>query len=313
MTADAFRARLAALSVWSRGSVRAPHKPLLVLYALGELVRGRTHLPYADVDEAVGRLLRDYGPVRQSYHPEYPFYHLQSDGLWRIEGARTLPLRTAGSSPSRRTLLEARATGGFTPEVLALLEAEPGLIAEAAFTLLGAYFPETLHEALLEDVGLGIDAFEVIGGAATTQEPLVRYVRRRARGGSRGGARPVAPGAGTRCGLERARALLDAPHALRRGGVHGLRRRACHRLRASERCWRSRACAARLPRCGTGQSTRRWRRSRRGTCRLAPARGVQRIIPLLCAGRPPSCSSDATREDDNQRARGASGRSKALN
>ena len=28
------------INVWSRGSERAPHKPLLVLYALGQLSRG---------------------------------------------------------------------------------------------------------------------------------------------------------------------------------------------------------------------------------------------------------------------------------
>jgi hypothetical protein len=32
------------INVWSRGSERAPHKPLLVLYALGQLSRGGPNL-----------------------------------------------------------------------------------------------------------------------------------------------------------------------------------------------------------------------------------------------------------------------------
>jgi putative restriction endonuclease len=38
-----------ALNVWSRGDQRAPHKPLLVLYALGRWSRGDTaDIPFRD-------------------------------------------------------------------------------------------------------------------------------------------------------------------------------------------------------------------------------------------------------------------------
>jgi putative restriction endonuclease len=39
------------IHVWTRGDERAPHKPLLLLYALGRCSRGEPRLiPYADVD-----------------------------------------------------------------------------------------------------------------------------------------------------------------------------------------------------------------------------------------------------------------------
>ncbi len=59
------------LNVWSRGDQRAPHKPLLVLYALGRWSRGETaEIPFKRVEPDLTGLLREFGPPRQSYHPE---------------------------------------------------------------------------------------------------------------------------------------------------------------------------------------------------------------------------------------------------
>jgi putative restriction endonuclease len=47
---------------------------------------------YAKVDADLGKLLVEFGPRRQSYHTEYPFWRLQNDGLWeltRTEGLTT--------------------------------------------------------------------------------------------------------------------------------------------------------------------------------------------------------------------------------
>ena len=45
------RRQFADIAVWKRGSERAPHKPLLLLYALAKCGRGEDRLiPYADVD-----------------------------------------------------------------------------------------------------------------------------------------------------------------------------------------------------------------------------------------------------------------------
>ncbi len=37
---------------------------------------------YAKVDRDLRTLLAGFGPSRKSYHPEYPFWRLQKDGLW---------------------------------------------------------------------------------------------------------------------------------------------------------------------------------------------------------------------------------------
>lgn len=73
------------LKVWQRGDVRAPHKPLLVLYAIGKLLRGEGRLlPFYEVDERLGILLQEFGPNHQSCQALLPLWHLQSDGGWEI-------------------------------------------------------------------------------------------------------------------------------------------------------------------------------------------------------------------------------------
>ena len=74
--------RVASIRRWSRGGERAPHKPLLLLYALGRLQRtGQSRVSFADAEPDVTRLLSEFGPARATT-PAYPFHHLQTDGLW---------------------------------------------------------------------------------------------------------------------------------------------------------------------------------------------------------------------------------------
>jgi putative restriction endonuclease len=54
-----------------------PHKPLLVLFALGRLQSGSPRLlPFDEGENPLTRLLEEFGPPRKSIHPELPFYHL---------------------------------------------------------------------------------------------------------------------------------------------------------------------------------------------------------------------------------------------
>ena len=76
MTADDLRARVAGLTVWTSGSQRAPHKPLLLLYALARFVGGQRTMPFSEVEPALRDLLAAFGPPRASQHPEYPFWRL---------------------------------------------------------------------------------------------------------------------------------------------------------------------------------------------------------------------------------------------
>ena len=67
--------RFETLHQWRSGGERAPHKPLLVLYAIGKLLGGEDRLiSYADdIEENLENLLREFGPRRDSYNPNSHF------------------------------------------------------------------------------------------------------------------------------------------------------------------------------------------------------------------------------------------------
>jgi putative restriction endonuclease len=145
------------LNVWSRGGQRAPHKPLLVLYALGRWGRGDTDaISFREVDRDLTPMLKEFGPPRQSYHPEYPFWRLQNDGVWAVTVAGPLKPRQGNTHPPKGELLTHDARGAFSPDVQAALRADPRLVMEIAGRLLDEHFPKSLHPDSLAAVGLSL-------------------------------------------------------------------------------------------------------------------------------------------------------------
>ncbi|MFT2017318.1 phosphorothioated DNA-binding restriction endonuclease [Streptomyces sp. 796.1] len=145
--------RIAQLRQWTRGGTRAPHKPLLVLYALGHFQRDAdAQLPYTAVEADLGRLLAEYGPAHKTT-PAYPFHHLVTDGVWEVRTASG-----AGSpGPLVRELRASGAAGRLAPELRAALRGEPELLGRLARVLLDRHFPPSLHGELCEAVGLDLE------------------------------------------------------------------------------------------------------------------------------------------------------------
>jgi putative restriction endonuclease len=57
--------RFSGITVWKHGGERAPHKPLLILYALARLQRGEPRpIPFDDIEKDLSDLLQDFGPPR---------------------------------------------------------------------------------------------------------------------------------------------------------------------------------------------------------------------------------------------------------
>jgi putative restriction endonuclease len=153
--------RFRHLNVWKRGDVRAPHKPLLVLLALGRLQAGADRLlPYNELDQPLTRLLEEFGPPRKSPHPELPFYHLQTDGVWQIEDRVALRIRSGSKNPLKSELKRFRIAGGFTEDVFRELKRRPELVRELAREILSAHFPESLHESICAAAGVALDGTE---------------------------------------------------------------------------------------------------------------------------------------------------------
>jgi putative restriction endonuclease len=164
--------RMAALRQWARNGVRAPHKPLLLLYALGRFQEDAdAPLPYTAVEGDLQRLLSEYGPPRKTT-PAYPFHHLTSDGVWEVRTDRG-----PGSPGSGvRDLRESGATGRLTPELQAALRREPDLLGRIARLLLDLHFPPSLHGELCEAVGLDLEPAEaeLLAAVRRRRDPRMR-------------------------------------------------------------------------------------------------------------------------------------------
>jgi putative restriction endonuclease len=149
------------LTTWSRKNERAPHKPLLLLLALGLFSQGVRSVPYVRYEEKLVELLREFGPTRRSLHPEYPFWRLCNDGIWEVNAYSEMRRRVSSNDIPRTELRAANATGRFPLELQRLFARQPELISHVAQLLLTAHFPDSLHRDILDAVGLSIDVSRI--------------------------------------------------------------------------------------------------------------------------------------------------------
>ena len=155
MTREEFLRRIGELRVWRGAGTRAPHKPLLLLLALGRLVGEAPRLGSygGDIEPPLRELLARFGPPRKVRHPEHPFRRLLTDGLWEIPGFEALPTNRWGDLRPKY-LRERGIRGGFPEPVQRLLLGDRELVEQAAARLLADHFPESLHQAIRDETGL---------------------------------------------------------------------------------------------------------------------------------------------------------------
>ena len=168
-----FLARIRRLNVWRAGGQRAPHKPLLLLLALGRLQRGADRLAlFEEIEGPLTDLLRRFGPPRKVEHPEYPFGRLRKDGLWEVPGDETLPQSHSGDfhkGPLKRQHVQ----GGLPRALHELLLGDPDLVSSAAQLLLQGHFPESLHDDIRDATGVQAE-WMVRETAPLTRDPNFR-------------------------------------------------------------------------------------------------------------------------------------------
>ena len=151
---DDFFERLSRINVWQAGGRRAPHKPLLVLYALGRVEKGKKRLvSYGEVEEYLSSLLRRFGPPAKAFHPEFPFGRLPNDELWDIPGVETVS-RTKSGDLHKSSLIQHDIRGGLQKADYEMLLGDDRLTQEAANMLLEAHFPQSMHGDIRSAVGL---------------------------------------------------------------------------------------------------------------------------------------------------------------
>jgi putative restriction endonuclease len=147
--------RLSALRQHQQDGRRSPHKPLLVLLALGRLATtGTSALPWSEAESELADLLQEFGPTSRTGRAQsaaYPFTRLRADGVWVLD--RDVPMDTVG--PLREGV-----TGRLEASLEQALRDRPELIRTAARSLVDTHFPGTVAPDVLMAVGLDPELLE---------------------------------------------------------------------------------------------------------------------------------------------------------
>ena len=148
-TGDAAIQRLPSVRQYQGSGKRAPHKPLLILLALGRLSqRGTSQMTWSEAERDLANLLNQFGRPSETKGASavaYPFTRLRSDGFWTL--SRDVP------NDSVRALRQAPITGGLKPDLEAQLTSSPEVLFDAAVRVAMQQFPVSILGDVLQAVG----------------------------------------------------------------------------------------------------------------------------------------------------------------
>lgn len=174
-----FLGRVERLNVWVSGDQRAPHKPLLLLLALGRLRRGEGRLAsFEEIRDPLTDLLRRFGPPRKALHPINPFQRLANDGVWEVPDADSVDT-TDSDDFKLSDVIRRNMEAGLPDPDYRLLLGKPELVEQTAQLLLDGHFPESLHDEIREAVGLRAE-WVVRDAQSPIRDPAFRHAVLRA-------------------------------------------------------------------------------------------------------------------------------------
>ena len=158
------------LNIWKRGAQRAPHKPLLLLYALGRWANGQREFMWLEVKEKVGALIDQFGGSAKP-EPSNPFARLRKDldgKLWVVEGELVFG---ASDNPLISALNTNNNIARFHPEFETEL-AKEGVLDSVVNQLLVEHFSVTQFEDILNACGLTTN--QTVGYERRKRDPEFR-------------------------------------------------------------------------------------------------------------------------------------------
>lgn len=142
------------IRVYSRHGRRSPHKPLLMLLSIGRHLNGHDRLvTFGEIEGDLNGLIGRYGLPDSRENAYLPFWHLRNDGLWQIDRPELVRMTTRGDAYIS-DLREHDIRGGLVQEFLKALEGNSDFAWRVVQSLLYNFFPPSLHEDILTDVGL---------------------------------------------------------------------------------------------------------------------------------------------------------------
>ncbi|MBL3580828.1 hypothetical protein [Oleidesulfovibrio alaskensis] len=162
MNTDSLLSHLLNLKTWKRCEETAPHKPLMLLFALSRVARNAPQMmPFSEVEEPMKKLLKKFGAERKSIHPEYPFWRLQTSGIWKLENIDKVCPRKSNTDQPKSELLQHNVKAGFIDSVQVLLLQNHGLALDLMPPLAKIWFGSCWESA----VGAAIEASSLLSTA----------------------------------------------------------------------------------------------------------------------------------------------------
>ena len=135
---------------------------------------------FSEIEEPLRKLLAEFGPSSAAKSRNYPFWHLRTDGVWRLDGPASVLDRPAGATPTLTELRREHIAGGLEPEIVSALRDRPELIPLLARRIVEAHFPESIQQDVLDAAGLPAatagpaQSGETLGLGAARRDPAFR-------------------------------------------------------------------------------------------------------------------------------------------
>ncbi|MFH8340888.1 HNH endonuclease [Streptomyces sp. AM6-12] len=150
-----FHRRVGDLRPARRATGTALHRPVLLLWAIGQAVAAAPRMQlWSATRDAVAPLMEKYAQVEDGMDgTRYPFWALVRDDLWILDRAEDLTLTSRDRRPTAESLDQVDPAGGLREDDYALLQSHPEAAASAAAGLILRYF-YPLAPDLLRDFGL---------------------------------------------------------------------------------------------------------------------------------------------------------------
>ena len=146
--------RVQTIRVSLRHGRRSPHKPLLLLLSIGRHLNGHDRLTkFGDIEGDLNRLIRRFGLPDSRGNAYHPFWRLRKDELWEIDRPECVRTTTVGDAYIS-DLRDHDIRGGLAQDFLSVLDTNPDFAWSVVQSLLNDYFPPSLHDDVLRDVGL---------------------------------------------------------------------------------------------------------------------------------------------------------------
>lgn len=146
--------RFQKLRLWSDNDRRAPHKPLLALWAIGRCLSGADQLaPFSIVDQELGKLLEEFGPRRKTTHTEFPFWRMCNDGIWKLDRPESVTTTKSGDA-HKSSLLKGNVHGGLLDDYYAAFRENREVALQVADMLIDAHFPSSYRDDILRATGI---------------------------------------------------------------------------------------------------------------------------------------------------------------